>query len=632
MKLRQNFVLFTVTQLFLLLIPQQQLRSQCTSPIAVFPYSESFELSNGNWQPSSSVHWQWGTIVPGTKAVISAAGGGQKCWIVGGLSGANYSSGNSYLQSPCFDFTALANPEITLKVFWETERAFDGVHLEYSTDQGVTWTLLGSASSNTNCTGVNWYNSASVRFLTNTAGWSGSIMGGASGGCQSGGGSGQWLTAKHTLNMLAGQSRVQFRFVFGAGTVCNDYEGFAIDDISIKEAAPPGAQFTYQCVGSNSITFTNNSSYCQSAILWNFGDPNSGANNTSTVDNPNHTFSSSGSYTITQTVNFSNGTTSSSSQVVNILGVNAFVLQPISCYGDQNGALSVTVTGGNGNYYYSWNTNPVQQTQTINQLSPGTYVVSVAAANACPSSSIVNLTAPNQIQITTNFSNATCNLNNGSIENTITGGTPPYNYNWTNGAQAATIQNLPPGSYQLTVTDNNGCTASTNDIAIMNVMYPISIFLGNDTVLCTGQSVRLNPGNFADYVWQDNSHAASFIANATGEYYVTVTNAQGCSASDTIQVLIDCKGVYFPSCFTPNGDGKNDRFGPAGDVGSLSQYQLRIYSRWGQIVFETQNPFEKWDGLFKSKILETGSYIWMASYKLNGEYTANKKGVITLVH
>ena len=632
MRSSYHFIFISITKFLLLLLVQQQLSAQCTSTINVFPYNESFELSNGNWQPSSAVHWQWGSIVSGTKSVITAAGGGQKCWIVGGLSGANYSSGNSYLQSPCFDFSSLVNPEIALKVFWETERTFDGVHLEYSTDQGVTWTILGSASSNANCNGVNWYNSASVRFLSNTAGWSGSIMGGASGGCQSGGGSGQWLTAKHTLSFLAGQSRVQFRFAFGAGTVCNDYEGFAIDDISIKETAPPGAHFEYQCVGTNTINFTNNSSYCQSSIQWNFDDLNSGANNISALDNPTHVFSSPGSYTVTQTVTFTNGTSSSSNQVINILGVVANVVQPISCFGDSNGSISATASGGNGVFSYSWNTNPVQQTSVISNLSPGTYVVSVSSANACPTSTIVNLIAPNLLQVNTTAFDATCNLNNGAIETTVTGGTSPYTYAWSNVGQGSSVQNLPPGNYQLTVSDNQGCISSTNNIVISNVMYPVTIFLGNDTTICPGQTLTLSPGNYSQYLWQDNSNGSFFNVNSTGTYFVTIINPQGCAATDSINVTVDCKGVYFPTCFTPNADGKNDGFGPVGDVGALSQYHLRIYSRWGQVVFDTQNPFEKWSGLFKSKTMEIGSYIWMASYKINGAFVANKKGIITLVH
>ena len=92
--------------------------AQCTNPLNTFPYNEGFELNNGNWTASTTIHWQWGTIVPGTKSIINTAATGSKCWIVGGLSGANYAGGNSYLTSPCFNFSSLSNPEISFNVLF----------------------------------------------------------------------------------------------------------------------------------------------------------------------------------------------------------------------------------------------------------------------------------------------------------------------------------------------------------------------------------------------------------------------------------------------------------------------------------------------------------------------------------
>jgi hypothetical protein len=132
---------------FILFFSQVEINNvfaQCTNPILSFPYYEGFENNNGNWTRNTTTHWEWGAIVPGTKTVITAAATGQKCWVVGGLSGANYNSGSSYLQSPCFDFSVLTNPEISVNIIWETEKTFDGAHLEYTIDEGLSWNLLGS--------------------------------------------------------------------------------------------------------------------------------------------------------------------------------------------------------------------------------------------------------------------------------------------------------------------------------------------------------------------------------------------------------------------------------------------------------------------------------------------------------
>lgn len=623
-----RFFIFFAT--FFIVLAVQEVHAQCGTAINAFPYSETFEANNGNWTKSATLHWEWGTIVPGTKSVITAAGGGQKCWIVGGLSGKIYNGGLSYLQSPCFDFTNLSNPEISFKVFWETEQSYDGANLQYSIDQGATWLIVGSATSNSNCLATNWYNSSSVRFIGNTAGWSGSVQPG-SGNCGSGGGSGQWLTAKHNLNLLAGKNKVIFRFAFGAGTVCNDYEGFAIDDVVIRQTPPASADFTYSCLGNNAVSFANVASLCQTGVSWNFGDPASGSANASTQTNPTHTFSAPGTYSVTLTVTYSNGSPSAITKTIVILGANSVITQPIRCHGDNNGSITVNVSGGNGTYFYNWNTNPAQNTSTISNLSAGTYTVNVSAIGACSTSSSITLVEPNAINIQAQINPETCQSHNGSIQTTVTGGTNAYAYTWSNSESTASIIGLAAGNYSLLVTDANGCSATSNNLQVTNINVPVQFSLGNDTTICTGETLLLSPGAFQQYLWQDNSAAPTYMATTSGNYFVEVTNAAGCKGSDTIQVTVQCVGIYFPSSFTPNADGLNDGFGPVGDLATLRDYRLYVYNRWGQLVFASYNPYEKWNGGFKSMKQEMGSFVWISSYRIAGGSKISKKGTLTIL-
>lgn len=621
---------FSLLVTFFILLFSQGAYAQCGTTLNAFPYSENFEANNGNWTKSATLHWEWGAIAAGTKSVITAAGGGQKCWIVGGLSGKFYNGGLSYLQSPCFDFTTLSNPEISFKVFWETEQSYDGANLQYSIDQGATWTILGSATSNSNCLSTNWYNNSSVRFIGFTAGWSGSVQPG-SGNCGSGGGSGQWLTAKHNLSMLAGKSKVIFRFAFGAGTVCNDYEGFAIDDILIRQTPPVAADFTYSCLGNNAVSFTNVAALCQTGVSWNFGDPSSGAANTSAQTNPTHTFSASGTYSVTLTVNYSNGAPSSITKPIIILGANTAITQPIQCNGNNNGVITVNVSGGNGTYFYNWNTNPVQTTPTVSNLPAGTYTVNVSAIGACSTASSITLVEPSAINIQSQISSETCQTQNGSIQTTITGGTNAYTYLWSNAETTPSIAGLSAGTYSLLVTDANGCTALNNGLVVNNVMVPVQFSLGNDTTICNGETLLLSPGSFQQYLWQDNTTAPVYSVNQSGNYFVEVTNTAGCKGSDTIQVTVYCVGIYFPTSFTPNADGLNDLFGPVGDLGTLKDYSLYVYNRWGQPVFVSYSPYDKWDGKFKMTQQEMGSFVWICSYRVNGGTKIAKKGTITIL-
>ncbi|HRI22160.1 MAG TPA: hypothetical protein PLA68_14455, partial [Panacibacter sp.] len=123
--------------------------AQCTVTVSNFPYSENFETSNGNWvSGGTGADWAWGTPV---KKTINTAGSGLKCWITGGLNKTAYNPGqNSWLKSPCFNFSNLKDPYIKFKVFWETAAIVDGANLQYSTDNGATWLLAGSTNETNN--------------------------------------------------------------------------------------------------------------------------------------------------------------------------------------------------------------------------------------------------------------------------------------------------------------------------------------------------------------------------------------------------------------------------------------------------------------------------------------------------
>lgn len=594
-------------------------------PTKTNPYRQDFESSDGGWIKSSSDHWQWGAV--SGKQVINSSASGTKCWIAGGLSGSNYNSGISYIQSPCFDFSLLSNPEVEFNIFWETEGQYDGANFQYSIDGGASWTILGSVGSDAKCLSINWYNQASILKLNSQTGWSGSIKG----GCSNGNGSGEWVLAKHNMSILAGKSNVIFRFYFGAGNICNDYDGFAIDDFVIREAPPKGADFNFICQANKKASFTNNSSVCITSSSWNFDDPASGVNNTSNLLNPSHTFSSPGTYLVRLDVEFSDGTVSFKEKQITILNLNPVITNQILCSGDKTGSITANVTGGNGTYDYNWNTTPPQSTSTINNLGIGTYTVTVNTSNGCPVSSSVTLLEPDPIKININLISETCSSANGSISATVSGGTGSFTYLWSNNESTAFANNLSAGTYSLFVKDSRDCKGSLNGIILKNEIIEALPSLGMDTSICPGQSLLLNPGNFSKYLWQDNSMNPNFRVTETGVYSVEVTNDAGCKGRDEIEVVVDCSDIYFPQAFTPNGDGINDYFGPAGNIKSTRAYSLAIYNRWGQKVFETKSPLVKWNGNYKNQKSGTESFVWIVSYRINGRSYVNKKGNIILI-
>ncbi|MBC7933902.1 MAG: gliding motility-associated C-terminal domain-containing protein [Rhizobacter sp.] len=600
----------------------------CTGTVSSFPYNEGFETSQGSWIAGGTMSdWAWGAP---SKSVITGAGGGNRCWVTGGLSGSSYNNGeNSWLMSPCFDFSTLINPGIRFKLFWETEQRFDGAGFQYTMDGGNTWNLLGDINSNNNCKGTNWYNSNSVTYLGNINGWTGNIQPN-SGSCLGGNGSGTWLTARHTLGMLAGQPNIRFRFLFGAGTTCNNFNGFAVDDILIEEATTQAVSIVSSCVNTNTVQFSVAGGNCLTGYTWNFGDPGSGSSNTAIEPVPSHTFSGPGPYTISVSTTSGAGGSSSATKEVVIINTTTNVNQPDLCSDAPTATLTVTPSGSNTGYFYNWDTNPPQTGSSITNVGPGIYNVTINAVNACALSSMFvlnKLSIQNSVVVT----NSICTANNGTITSTTSGGTGSYTYMWSNGATGSNVQNLAPGNYSVSVSDAGGCFTSTDNVIVETEQISVSVDLGADISICSNEALVLKPGSFSTYLWQDGSVTPTYSARATGNYSVQVTDANGCQGADDINILFDCSDLYFPAAFSPDGNSINDGFGALGILVSFVQnYKLVVYNRYGQLMFTTNNPSQKWNGTYRGGIPLNGSYVWMASYKLNGKDRL-RKGTIVLV-
>jgi gliding motility-associated-like protein len=622
----------------------QKLNAQCGTPISVFPYNEGFETTNGGWTTGGTLSdWAWGTPA---KTVITGAANGTKCWIVGGLTGSSYNDAEaSWLQSPCFNFTALQYPYISFYVFWEMERRFDGAGFQYSTDLGATWTNVGAVSEPASCLNNNWFNFSPITYLNSLAtvrdGWSGNIQSNA-GSCLGGNGSGRWVNAQHTMSNLAGMPNVIFRFIFGAGTQCNAYDGFAVDDIMIGEAPPNNASFIFSCTNNTTVNFTNTSTLCP-ATTWDFGDPASGTNNTSTLANPTHIFSSPGTYTITLNASGPSNAPSTTSQTINILGLTTSVISNNNCFGDNNGSASVTVIPVTaGPFNYSWNTLPVQNTAIAIGLAGGTYTITINALNSCTSTAAAIITEPAALSHSINIIQPGCAASSGTATVTESGGTTPYSYVWApSGGTGATATGLATGNYTVTVTDSRMCSENINITIAIATPPNISITNKKDAScfgLSDGSATVLATGGSPPYVYSWNTtpaqNNATAINLAAGNYTATVTDNNGCSATTPVQISEpasgSCGDVYFPNAFTPNGDAKNDDFGPLGNLAAISNYLLHIYNRYGELVFYTRNPFVRWNGLYKSKQL-SGNYVWVASFIYKGIIKREERGSVMIV-
>jgi len=141
------------------------------------------------------------------------------------------------------------------------------------------------------------------------------------------------------------------------------------------------------------------------------------------------------------------------------LFVNGYGITNVSCNGYTDGVITANVTGGVMPYLYSIDNAPLQTSNTFANLSANSYLITVEDANGCIIPNTVNITEPDPLLLTLTPTNVSCfGFGNGEVDASVTGGTIPYNFIWSNGAISEDIINLTVGIYQLTLTDTNGCS------------------------------------------------------------------------------------------------------------------------------------------------------------------------------
>ena len=283
--------------------------------------------------------------------------------------------------------------------------------------------------------------------------------------------------------------------------------------------------------------------------------------------------------------------------------------------------VSFTINRLNGIDSVRWNFGDGQQSQVLQPshtyLMPGFYDVNLIVYKVDCSG--LNDTITRKIWIADSGSflgpdTSSCNLITMEIGvEEILG----VNYLWNTGFNGSKITTTNFGNYSLEM-EQNGCKVR-DTIKVSAKPKPI-VNLGADTSICKYKPVilRTTTTGFDTYLWNTGETAPSILADKIGTYYVTVTKSL-CEASDTINVVPGDCDIYIPSAFTPNHDDKNETFGVIDNV-TLQFFSMQIYSKWGELIFKSDDVTRKWDGTFKGKNMPNGSYLWMMTYvKLNGK-------------
>lgn len=322
--------------------------------------------------------------------------------------------------------------------------------------------------------------------------------------------------------------------------------------------------------------------------------------------------------------------------------VSVVASSDVTCNGGNDGSATVGATGGTTPYTYAWSPAGGTGPTAIN-LTAGTYTVTVTDNTGCTGTQTVTINEPTPIVITETIVDENCGASDGSISVSVTGGGASFfTYSWTPGGQTTnTISGLNAGTYSVTATGNNGCTATeTYNVAQVGSL-PVTAS-PSVTTINLGESVTLVATGATSYTWTpptglDCTNCSDPIASpsTTTTYIVTGTDGSGCTGSDTVLIFVEivCGDVFVPNIFSPNGvgDPENDQLCVYGNC--IRKLRFRIFNRWGQMVFESEDPTlsECWDGTFKGKDMMTGTYVYTLYVETFDNEVIEKSGNITLV-
>lgn len=396
------------------------------------------------------------------------------------------------------------------------------------------------------------------------------------------------------------------------------------------------------------VTFNSQQAIADTSVItwkWDFANGNTSVSATPAAQN----YPIAGLYNVSLIATNSSGCTDTA-----VAAVESYAIPVVSAGQD------VTICNGNGRMLqatgagtYNW--SPATALSCINCDTPTTnttsnimYIVTGTSAQGCSAKDSINITVKDRFVMTHSASDSVCA---GSSKKMTAAGAFAYTWSPANSLDNPNISEptaTPTATTTYTVvgTDDIGCFTDTGYVSIKVNPLP-AVEAGMDKTINVGQPVDLMPvisADVTDVVWQPTTGLFRNVypgitvkPTENTEYTVTATNRGGCLARDRVTVFVVCNGsnIFMPNTFSPNGDGNNDIFYPRG-TGLFKVKMLRIFTRWGELVFErtnfdANNPAYGWDGTSKGQKANPDVFVYTLEMVCDNGSILTYRGNISLV-
>ena len=280
---------------------------------------------------------------------------------------------------------------------------------------------------------------------------------------------------------------------------------------------------------------------------------------------------------------------------------------------------------------YLWNNNATSNSITVN--TSGKYSLTVTDVNGCKGSDDVQVNIFARPAVDLGADKQICD---GSSVTLNTNLDPTASVYWSIGTKDKSISVNRTGAYMVQAYYDPTCPAF-DTINVIVVPMPVST-LGNDTAACFKEigSLTLDAGTADQFLWNDKAQSTSSAIDVEeeGTYIVQLTNANLCSVKDTININQICVTTLFiPNAFSPNGDASNDVFYVKGL--HAEKFHLMIFNRWGEIIFESYDINNGWDGTYMGNEVQIDVYVWKLDWlstNAQEQKTKNERiGTVSLI-